>query len=143
MYQDQAASAGAVFPQHMNSDEMIRVTEAAREKLTEIVQSAAADGVTGVRVFVAGGGCSGLSYGMGLAEAPNPQDATWTSGDLALYIDAVALNYLEGAEIDYTEDDGARFLFRNVSPRSSGGGCGGGGCGGGSGGGCGGGGGCG
>ncbi len=131
MFQDQqAAVSGAAFPQAITGDEMICVTEAARQKLAEIVASAAADGVTGVRVYVAGGGCSGLAYGMGLAEAPNRLDATWTSGGLKIFIDAVALNYLEGAEIDYVEEDEPRFLFRNVFARSGGGGaCGG--CGGG------------
>ncbi|MDA8362204.1 MAG: iron-sulfur cluster assembly accessory protein [Gammaproteobacteria bacterium] len=131
MFQEQqTVASGAAFPQAISGDEVIRVTATAREKLTEIVLSGAADGVTGVRVYVAGGGCSGLAYGMGLAEAPGPLDATWSAGDLKIFIDAVALNYLEGAEIDYVEDDEPRFLFRNVFARSGGGGaCGG--CGGG------------
>lgn len=134
MLQDQQVVAdSAAFPQVLHGEELICVTQAARNKLAEIVLSAAADGITGVRVFVAGGGCSGLTYGMGLAEAPGRLDATWTSGDLKIFIDAIALSYLEGAEIDYVEEDEPRFLFRNVFARSGGGGacggCGGGGCG--------------
>ncbi len=111
----------------------IRVTEPARAKLTEIVSQAAADGVVGVRVYVSGGGCSGLTYGMVMAESQGDRDAVWQAEGLRIFVDAVALNYLDGAEIDYSEDGEARFVFRNVFARSGGGGacggCGGGGCG--------------
>lgn len=111
----------------------VRVTESARQKLSEIVSQASADGVIGVRVYVSGGGCSGLTYGMVMAESQGPLDAVWQADGLSIFVDAVALNYLDGAEIDYTEDGEPRFLFRNVFARSGGGGacggCGGGGCG--------------
>lgn len=111
----------------------IQVTESARRKLTEIVSQAAADGVVGVRVYVSGGGCSGLTYGMVMAENQGPRDAVWKTDGLNIFVDAVALSYLDGAEIDYTEEGEPRFLFRNVFTRSGGGGtCGG--CGGGGGG---------
>lgn len=119
------------FPAQL-ADE-IHVTQSAREKLTEIVSQAAADGVIGVRVYVSGGGCSGLTYGMVMAESSGERDAVWQSDGLRIFVDAVALNYLDGAEIDYSEDGEPRFLFRNVFARSGGGGacggCGGGGCG--------------
>ncbi|MHB8253624.1 MAG: HesB/IscA family protein [Acidiferrobacter sp.] len=108
----------------------IHVTESARQKLTQIVSQAAADGVVGVRVYVSGGGCSGLTYGMVMAEGPGTRDAVWQTEGLSVFVDPVALSYLDGAEIDYTEDGEPRFLFRNVFARSGGGGaCGG--CGGG------------
>ena len=111
----------------------IHVTEPARAKLAEIVSQAAADGVIGVRVYVSGGGCSGLTYGMVMAESQGERDAVWQADGLRIFVDAVALSYLDGAEIDYSEDGEARFLFRNVFARSGGGGacggCGGGGCG--------------
>lgn len=112
----------------------IRVSESARRKLTQIVSQASADGVVGVRVYVSGGGCSGLTYGMVMAESQGDRDAVWQADGLQIFVDAVALSYLDGAEIDYTEEGEPRFLFRNVFTRSGGGGaCGG--CGGGGGGG--------
>jgi len=129
-------SVSAMFPA-MLSDE-IHVSAPAHQKLSEIVSQASADGVVGVRVYVSGGGCSGMTYGMVMAEGQGERDAVWQKDGLQIFVDAVALSYLEGAEIDYTEDGEPRFLFRNVFARSGGGGaCGGCGGGGGGGGGCG------
>ncbi|WP_455201232.1 HesB/IscA family protein [Kaarinaea lacus] len=91
----------------------INVTPAAQEKLVELLNSE--DEVNGVRIFVSGGGCGGMTYGMTFAESPSPFDAVYQRDDLAVYIDAVALNYLEGVEIDYVQQGlGASFVFKNV-----------------------------
>ena len=91
----------------------INVTPAAQEKLVELLNSE--DEVNGVRIFVSGGGCGGMTYGMTFAEAPSPFDSVYQRDDLAVYIDAVALNYLEGVEIDYVQQGlGASFVFKNV-----------------------------
>lgn len=122
------ASPRAEFPLFLNEE--IHVTDAAYSKLRAIVADAAADGVIGIRVYVSGGGCSGMTYGMVMAEAEGDRDAVWQKDGLKIFVDAIALSYLEGAEIDYTEEGEPRFLFRNVFSRSGGGGaCGG--CGGG------------
>ncbi|MHB1565251.1 MAG: HesB/IscA family protein [Acidiferrobacter sp.] len=133
MPQEQRVEAAtAAFPAVLANDE-VRITAAAQHKLAEIVAAGAEDGVVGVRVYVAGGGCDGLTYGMVMADRATRFDAVWQVAGLSVYVDAVALNYLEGAEIDYVEDGEPRFLFRNVFTRSGGGGacggCGGGGCG--------------
>ena len=132
MQHEQAvASVMPEFPAQLTDE--IRVTDPARAKLGEIVAQAAGDGVIGIRVYVSGGGCSGMTYGMVMAEAEGARDAVWRKDGLAIFVDAVALSYLEGAEIDYVEEGEPRFLFRNVFARSGGGGacggCGGGGCG--------------
>ena len=91
----------------------INVTPAAQEKLVELLNSE--DEVNGVRIFVSGGGCGGMTYGMTFAEAPTPFDSIYQRDDLTVYIDAVALNYLEGVEIDYVQQGlGASFVFKNV-----------------------------
>lgn len=134
MPQEQVVARSAPqFPSTLNANE-IHVTPSAQVKLREIVASGAEDGVLGVRVYVAGGGCNGLTYGMVMAESASRFDTIWQADGLNIYIDAIALNYLDGAEIDYVEEDGEpKFLFRNVFARSGGGGacggCGSGGCG--------------
>lgn len=91
----------------------INVTPAAQEKLVELLNSE--DEVNGVRIFVSGGGCGGMTYGMTFAEAPSAFDSIYQRDDLTVYIDAVALNYLEGVEIDYIQQGlGASFVFKNV-----------------------------
>lgn len=91
----------------------INVTPAAEEKLVELLNSE--DEVNGVRIFVSGGGCGGMTYGMTFSESPSPFDSVYKRDDLTVYIDAIALNYLEGVEIDYVQQGlGASFVFKNV-----------------------------
>ncbi|WP_455222217.1 HesB/IscA family protein [Kaarinaea lacus] len=91
----------------------IKVTPAAHEKLLELVNSE--EDINGVRIFVSGGGCGGMTYGMTFAEAPTLFDSVFQQDGLTIYIDAVALNYLEGVEIDYQQQGlGASFVFKNV-----------------------------
>jgi iron-sulfur cluster insertion protein len=91
----------------------IKVTPAAHEKLLELVNSE--EDINGVRIFVSGGGCGGMTYGMTFAEAASPFDSVFQQDGLTVYIDAVALNYLEGVEIDYQQQGlGASFVFKNV-----------------------------
>ncbi len=69
----------------------------------------------GVRVFVSGGGCSGMEYGMTLVETPTEFDFVYEAEGLNIYIDSIALGFLAGVEIDYkSEGLNKNFIFRNV-----------------------------
>ena len=96
------------------SDSDIRVTEAAGSKMSELVQSTD-ESIIGVRVYVSGGGCGGMNYGMTYAESQTEYDRVLEGENFRLFADVVALQYLTGAEIDYV-DDGiqATFVFHNV-----------------------------
>jgi len=96
------------------SDSALTVTEAAGEKFAELVADADQD-VLGVRVYVSGGGCSGMNYGMTFAEENTAWDSAMDGKGYKLYIDPVALAYMDGAEIDYVDDGiSATFVFNNV-----------------------------
>jgi len=132
MSQATAAVSDPEFNPVIN-DARIRVTEAARAKLAELLASADEE-IRAVRIFVSGGGCSGLTYGMTFTDAETPHDAVLEAEGMRLVVDAVALGYLEGCEIDFAQNGmNASFVFNNVfrSVGGSGvcGGCGGGGCG--------------
>lgn len=112
----------------------ISVSDAAVEQMLNIVESE--QGISGVRIFVSGGGCDGMTYGMTLVDKPTPFDCTWEGQSLKVYVDAVALSFLEGMEVGFRSEDGnPSFVFNNVFSSSGGsgscGGCGGsgGGCG--------------
>ena len=94
--------------------------------------------VEGVRIFVSGGGCGGMTYGMTLIEQATDFDGLWEKNGLKVYVDTVALNFLEGVDIDFrTEGVNQSFVFNNVFAQSGGSGaCGACGSAGGSGGGC-------
>jgi len=111
----------------------ISVSPEAAVQLRGIVDNE--EGVAGIRIFVSGGGCGGMSYGMTLVEQPNKYDCAWEDDGLSVFVDAVALGFLEGVEIDFrSEGLNQSFVFKNVFANTSGGGaCGG--CGGSSGGG--------
>ena len=105
----------------------IKVMPAAHEKLVELLS--AEEEINGVRIFVSGGGCSGMTYGMTFSEAPNEYDSILEQNNLTLYVDAVALSFLSGVEIDFVQQGmGASFVFRNAFAATGGsstcGGCG-------------------
>lgn len=99
---------------HTVTDQQMNISQAAREKLAEVM-GAADDDLTAIRVFVSGGGCGGMQYGMTFVEATEPYDSVLEVDGFKVAIDPVALGYLEGVEIDYKENGvNASFVFNNV-----------------------------
>ena len=73
-----------------------------------------------LRVFVTGGGCSGLQYGFTFDEVTNEDDTVMEKNGVALLIDPMSYQYLMGAEIDYTEGlEGAQFVIKNPNASST------------------------
>jgi len=67
-----------------------------------------------LRVYVSGGGCSGLQYGMALDENVDPEDETFTINSIPLVVDRTSLRYLAGSVVDYiTTDMGGGFKIEN------------------------------
>lgn len=111
--QAQGAQGAGRFNPVLTPDD-VRLSDAARAKMAELLQENA-DEVEAIRIFVGGGGCSGMSYGMTFTDSRTPYDCVFQVDGVTLYIDAVALNYLRGVEIDYAErPTGASFVFNNV-----------------------------
>ena len=67
-----------------------------------------------LRVFVAGGGCSGFSYGFTFDDEVGGDDAMVERSGVTLLVDSLSYQYLLGSEIDYVEDlQGAQFVVNN------------------------------
>jgi iron-sulfur cluster assembly protein len=81
---------------------MITLTSAAADELSKVMQDKDIDDYA-LRVFVSGGGCSGLSYGMTFAEGPEVGDQIFTAGGVQVVVDPGSIQYLDGAEIDYID----------------------------------------
>ncbi len=88
-------------------------TAAAAAKVAELIQEEGNPGLM-LRVYIQGGGCSGFQYGFTFDEAIQDGDAEVVTDGVKLLIDPMSLQYLSGAEIDYTEGlQGAQFVIRN------------------------------
>jgi iron-sulfur cluster insertion protein len=88
-------------------------TDSAANKVKQLIDE---EGNTGLklRVFVTGGGCSGFQYGFTFDEEVNEDDTSMVKNGVTLLIDAMSLQYLTGAEIDYQENvEGAQFVIKN------------------------------
>ena len=73
-----------------------------------------------LRVFVTGGGCSGFQYGFTFDEVQNDDDTVTQKNGVTLLIDAMSMQYMMGAEIDYTEGlEGAQFVIKNPNAVST------------------------
>jgi iron-sulfur cluster insertion protein len=88
-------------------------TDSAASKVRELIAEEGAPDLK-LRVFVSGGGCSGFQYGFTFDEEVNDDDTMVERGGVTLLIDSMSLQYLAGAEIDYTEGlQGSQFVIRN------------------------------
>ena len=94
-------------------------TDSAASKVAELVAEEGNPELK-LRVFVQGGGCSGFQYGFTFDEIVNEDDTPMTKNGVTLLIDAMSLQYLAGAEIDYKDDlEGAQFVIKNPNANSS------------------------
>jgi iron-sulfur cluster insertion protein len=101
--------------QYELTDQEVKVTPAALSKMKELMADVEDDEIEAIRVFVAGGGCGGMTYGMTFANQKTDFDSVLDNDGLKIYVDAVALNYMKGVEIDFVEQAmGASFVFNNV-----------------------------
>ena len=88
-------------------------TDAAARKVSSLIEN---EGNTNLmlRVFVQGGGCSGMQYGFEFDEQVQDGDTLVENLGVKLLVDPMSLQYLSGAEIDYREGlEGAQFVIRN------------------------------
>lgn len=88
-------------------------TDSAASKVKQLVDEEGNPDLK-LRVFVQGGGCSGFQYGFTFDEIVNDDDTSMEKNGVTLLIDAMSLQYLVGAEIDYKDDlEGAQFVIKN------------------------------
>ncbi|MAU00475.1 MAG: iron-sulfur cluster insertion protein ErpA [Anaerolineaceae bacterium] len=74
----------------------------------------------GLRVFVSGGGCSGMQYGMALEAEPRPYDHVIEQDGVKVFVDPTSMMYLSNATIDYEDSImGGGFKIDNPNAVSS------------------------
>ncbi len=97
---------------------LISMTPAAVDKVRELLQQEN-DPSLALRIFVAGGGCSGLQYGMTLDEEQE-SDTVINQGDFKVLVDEMSFGYISGSQVDYVDSlMGAGFTVNNPNAVSS------------------------
>ena len=93
--------------------EPILFTDSAAAKVADLIAEEGNPDLK-LRVFVQGGGCSGFQYGFSFDEQSAEDDVAVARDGVMVVVDPVSLQYLMGAEIDYSESlTGAQFVIRN------------------------------
>jgi iron-sulfur cluster assembly protein len=99
--------------------QVIRLTDAAAERIKQVMSSAARP-FAGVRVGVKNGGCAGMAYTMEYAEKVEPLDEVVEDKGVRVLIDPKAVLFLLGTEMDYKADKlSAQFVFNNPNQTSA------------------------
>ena len=98
---------------------MITITDSATVKLRDILAEENNPDLK-LRIFVQGGGCSGMSYGFTLDEVVNEDDFTLDERGVQVLVDSMSMQYLTGASIDYKDDlMGSSFTILNPNAQTT------------------------
>ena len=103
----------------VESQDPLVFTSAAAHKVSELIKEEGNDELM-LRIYVQGGGCSGFQYGFTFDEKVNEGDERVITDGVTLLIDPMSLQYLMGAEVDYSEGlQGAQFVIRNPNAQTT------------------------
>ena len=93
--------------------QIIKLSDKAASRIKEIM-SGAKNNSLGVRVAVKSGGCAGMSYVMEYTKKINPNDEVIEDKGVKVFVDAAAVMYLLGTEMDYKKEEfSSSFVFNN------------------------------
>jgi len=88
-------------------------TSAAAKKVAKLIEEEKNPNLK-LRIYIQGGGCSGFQYGFSFDEEEKDGDEQVVTDGVTLLIDPMSMQYLMGAEVDYTEGlQGSQFVVRN------------------------------
>jgi iron-sulfur cluster assembly protein len=102
--------------------EAVNMSAQAAEAVRGILAERKLEGYS-LRVYVAGGGCSGVNFGMTLDNNIRDNDLTFKTEDVQVVVDDQSIVYLRGARIDFVNDPARGAGFTVDSPSNVGSGC--------------------
>jgi len=99
---------------------MITLTQRAATKIKEAFEKNQMPAGSYLRVGIKGGGCSGFSYTLDVTDKPDATDEVFESQGQRVVCDPKSLLYLDGTEVDYSDDllKGG-FVFNNPNAKRS------------------------
>ena len=99
--------------------QLVKMAPGAIAKIKELIAEENSPDLK-LRMFVSGGGCSGMQYGLTFEETANEDDFDLEFEGIHLLIDAMSSQYLQGAEVDYTESlQGSQFSIKNPQAQTT------------------------
>ncbi|WP_064747270.1 iron-sulfur cluster insertion protein ErpA [Lysobacter antibioticus] len=106
-------------PAYQSLERPLQFTSAAANKVRELIAEEGNDALK-LRVYIQGGGCSGFQYGFEFDEQQGEDDLAVQTDGVTLLVDPLSLQYLMGAEVDYTESlHGSQFVIRNPNAKTT------------------------
>jgi iron-sulfur cluster insertion protein len=106
-------------PDYQSLDRPLEFSSAAAAKVRELIAEEGNDALK-LRVYIQGGGCSGFQYGFEFDEQQAEDDLAVLTDGVTLLVDPLSLQYLMGAQVDYTESlHGAQFVIRNPNAKTT------------------------
>ena len=115
----QASPPPASKPKARPRPQVMRLTEAAAERVLELTRRADSE-IVGLRVGVKNGGCAGQSYTVEYAHEIRPTDEVVEDKGVKILVDPKAVLFLLGTEMDYKTDKmQAQFIFNNPNQISA------------------------
>ena len=103
----------------VTAEAKVDITESAARRLATLIAAEPGDGLM-FRVAVTGGGCSGFQYNFSFDDTRQEDDLVFGRDGVTVLIDAVSLDLLKGAEIDFSKElSGAAFKVNNPNAASS------------------------
>ena len=98
---------------------MLTLTDSSVEKIKDLLAEENNPSLK-LRVFVQGGGCSGMQYGFTFDEEQNEDDFTVEKSGVILLVDSMSMQYLNNAVVDYKDDImGSSFTIKNPNAETS------------------------
>lgn len=98
---------------------MVEITDSAKEKIIDLLREEN-DPTLKLRTFVQGGGCSGFQYGFTFDNEQNEDDFEFSVGEYKMLVDAMSMQYMSGAIIDYKDDlMGSSFSIKNPNAETT------------------------
>lgn len=100
--------------------EQVTITDEAYAQVKRIIDEDPKLAGVALRIFVQGGGCSGMEYGFTFDEELNDDDFNFEQNGIKVVIDSMSMSYLTGAKIDYKDDlTGSRFVIENPQAQTT------------------------
>lgn len=102
-----------------NFNNKVIITDSAVKKINNLL-SEEEDKNLNLRMFIQGGGCSGLQYGFTFDNLINEDDVVIEKNNLKILVDYFSVQYLEGAEIDFVDGlEGTQFVIKNPNAKTT------------------------